>query len=458
MRPLKPFDALASLVALALGIVAAQAQTATNLTALEGLAPVSILDTTDIGLAALEANRSITGAIQTGAEQAPTLRPFPEQQQQALRDAFITFGNADALADGLGSTLDEIYRAQTSYKSTDDGQNATFTNVSPALARVIVFAIATTESDAGVAKYFFANATIDGKKPASPAAMAILKRVGGKPDIFGRTYGFPAGTEGANHLGNPRPFQIEPRFATITGKDFWGVDSGNIAYLRGPTQDLFDSPSYPSGHTTYGYTEALLLAMLIPERYPQMVARAAEYGNDRIILGAHYAMDVVAGRTLALYDLAQLLANCAGCVGVNRAGIEIDDFPQAMAAARADLVKVFEAACGGTIAQCAAKDNGRFAEPLKNLRFYEATQTYNLPVVYSKNANVTEDVGKLAPEAGHLLTIAFPSLTLAEADDILTATEGPGGGFLDNGSAFGLYSRLDLYAAAEKALMRGSTP
>jgi hypothetical protein len=58
----------------------------------------------------------------------------------------------------------------------------------------------------------------------------------------------------------------------------------------------------------------------------------------------------------------------------------------------------------------------------------------------------------LAPEAGYLLTVAFPYLTLAEADAILTETEGPGGGFLDNGSAFGVYSRLDLYKAAERAI------
>jgi hypothetical protein len=34
----------------------------------------------------------------------------------------------------------------------------------------------------------------------------------------------------------------------------------------------------------------------------------------------------------------------------------------------------------------------------------------------------------LTPEAGYLLTAAFPSLTLAQADAILTNTEGPGGG------------------------------
>jgi hypothetical protein len=72
-------------------------------------------------------------------------------------------------------------------------------------------------------------------------------------------------------------------------------------------------------------------------------------------------------------------------------------------------------------------------------------------VVYPKNAGRVEEVGKLAPEAGYLLTIAFPLLSLEQADQILTETEGPGGGFLDDGSAFGVYSRLNLYAAAGRA-------
>jgi hypothetical protein len=82
---------------------------------------------------------------------------------------------------------------------------------------------------------------------------------------------------------------------------------------------------------------------------------------------------------------------------------------------------------------------------------YSATQTYGLPVVYPQNAGKLEDVSKLAPEAGYLLTAAFPSLTLDQANQILTETEGPGGGFLDDGSSFGVYSRLNLYAAAGRA-------
>jgi hypothetical protein len=71
--------------------------------------------------------------------------------------------------------------------------------------------------------------------------------------------------------------------------------------------------------------------------------------------------------------------------------------------------------------------------------------------VYPRNAGLREDVGAIAPEAGYLLTAAFPSLSLQQADQILTETEGPGGGFLDNGSSFGVYSRLNLFAAAGKA-------
>ena len=86
-----------------------------------------------------------------------------------------------------------------------------------------------------------------------------------------------------------------------------------------------------------------------------------------------------------------------------------------------------------------------------NEAFYATTQTYGLAIAHPEIADKVEDVGALAPEAGNLLKAAFPKLTLEEANRILTETEGPGGGFLDNGSAFGVYSRLNLYAAAGRA-------
>jgi hypothetical protein len=164
---------------------------------------------------------------------------------------------------------------------------------------------------------------------------------------------------------------------------------------------------------------------------------------------------VLGGRTLATYDMAQLLANKQGYVGASCGGAKIDNFQDALKAARDDVVKALETKCGGTIAACARRDNGRFANAARNRIFYESTQTYGLPTVNALQARQTEDVAKLAPEAGYLLTTAFPYLTLERANAILTATEGPGGGFLDNGSSFGVYSRLDLYRAAEEAIEEG---
>jgi hypothetical protein len=429
----------------------AAAETQTNSDVLRGLTPVTTLTNTEAGRAALAANLANTGAIQNGTAGQPTLLPFADQQQQALRDAFITDGNAFQLADGLGTKLGDAYQRLTSYTRDADGK-IDYTNVSPAVANLIAFASTLTKTDSNAGKYFFANATTDGKKPVSAEASAILRQAGGVTDVFGKAYHLPAGSKGADAFGNSRPFQTEPSVLTFSGADFFGADTDSSSWLRGPAQNLVDSPSYPSGHTTHGYTESLLLALLVPQRYPEMVVRAAEYGNDRIIIGAHYAMDVLGGRTLATYDVAHLLANAAGYVGVERGGVRIDDFRQALDQARTDLTGALAGACGNTVEVCAGDDQSRFARPDDNARFFDTTQTYGLPAVFGQRATTPVDVGKVAPEAGYLLTAAYPYLSLDRANAILTATLGPAGGFLDDGSAFGVYSRLDLYRAAQQAL------
>jgi len=434
------------LAAFAIGVIIvvtgdANAQTATNIAVLKGLAPVTVLGKSTAGKAALAANYTVTGGIQTGAIRQPTLLPFADQQQQALKDAFITDGNVSELADGLGTTLGSAYLARAHYLDRDH-----FTNVAQSVADLIAYTNGTTRSDSNSGKFFFANATTDGKSPVSDEAAAILKAIGGTPDAFGKNYGRPAGSPGADAYGDSRPFQTEPSITLITGSDYFNVPADNTVYNRGPIMNLIDSPSYPSGHTTYGYMGSLLLAILVPDRYQQMMARAAEYGDDRILMGAHYAMDIIGGRTLATFDLAHLLANDPVYMNRSLKGAPaIKDYQAAITAARADLAAVLQAACGSTVEVCAREDIGRFSDSVANEAFHAVTQTYGLPAVYPQNV---EDVGKLAPEAGYLLTVAFPKLTLEQADRILTETEGPGGGFLDDGSAFGVYSRLNLYAAA----------
>jgi hypothetical protein len=264
--------------------------------------------------------------------------------------------------------------------------------------------------------------------------------------VFGKAYGHQAGSPGADPCGDSRPYQTEKTVLHYADPDYFGKPSNNTDYLSGPAQDLTDSPSFPSGHTTYGYTEATLLAILVPARYPQMIVRGAEYGNSRIIVGAHYAMDVIGGRTLAYYDLAQLLAGNPAYLGQKEGKAKpIANYLAAVRNARAELDMALAGAAHESVAVAAAQDTGRFSNAAADAAFYESTLTYGLPAVYPAKAEA------VPPQAGYLLTAAFPSLSLAQADKILTTTEAPGGGFLDDGSAFGVYSRLDLYRAGLEA-------
>jgi membrane-associated phospholipid phosphatase len=441
----------------ALGLIGpsiAQAQSTLNLNVLQGLVPFSTLLDTAAGRAALASNYTVTAAIQTGTARQPLLVPFAAQRDEALKDAFVTSGDAFQLADGLGTQLGGAYQALTSYVSNDDGKTSTFSSISTSVATLIAYTAGLTSADSAAAKTFFGNATTvtsAGAVPISKPAADMLASAGGTVDIFGKAYHHPAGSAATDPNGDSRPFQTESTIARYAGFDYFGVASRNVDYLTGPTQDLVRSPSFPSGHTTYGYTESLLLAVLLPQRFSQLIARAAEYGNDRIILGAHYAMDVIAGRSLAYFDVAHLLASSPSYVGRTFGHVTVNDYPLALAAAKADLIKALSGKCGVPIDACAAGDRSRFRDDAANEAFYEATQTYGLPVVYQATNRSSEDIATFAPEAGYILTTAFPKLTLAQADRILTETEGPGGGFLDDGSAFGVYSRLDLFRAAQRS-------
>jgi acid phosphatase (class A) len=61
--------------------------------------------------------------------------------------------------------------------------------------------------------------------------------------------------------------------------------------------DERDHTSYPSGHGAFGATCAILLAGMVPERSAQLFERGRQYGESRIIVGAHHPRDIEAGRT-----------------------------------------------------------------------------------------------------------------------------------------------------------------
>ena len=70
-----------------------------------------------------------------------------------------------------------------------------------------------------------------------------------------------------------------------------------------------NSASYPSGHATRGWTMALVLAELFPEKSGEILKVGYEYGESRVIVGYHYQSDVDAARIAAGAALVVLHAN-----------------------------------------------------------------------------------------------------------------------------------------------------
>lgn len=81
------------------------------------------------------------------------------------------------------------------------------------------------------------------------------------------------------------------------------IDEGEICQ---PKSELGDSYDYPSGHTTGGWTWALVLSDVAPERASQILARGRAYGESRIVCGAHNASAVDNGRLSATITMVHV--------------------------------------------------------------------------------------------------------------------------------------------------------
>jgi acid phosphatase (class A) len=90
-------------------------------------------------------------------------------------------------------------------------------------------------------------------------------------------------------FGRPRPYALEKRLK--------------------PVVPLPGGSSLPSGHATWGYITALMLADMVPERRVQILARADEFGRSRVIAGVHFPSDVESSRVAATIFTAFLFAS-----------------------------------------------------------------------------------------------------------------------------------------------------
>ncbi len=76
----------------------------------------------------------------------------------------------------------------------------------------------------------------------------------------------------------------------------WTFDPSLVGCSHGDKPDPLTS--YPSGHATVDYSLAVVLAALMPDRAGEIMARASDYAESRLVCGVHFRSDIAAGQTL----------------------------------------------------------------------------------------------------------------------------------------------------------------
>ena len=128
----------------------------------------------------------------------------------------------------------------------------------------------------------------------------------------------PASTSGSKYVFiSPRPWRMndegevipvddnddgETDLETIGGIDFEKYES-NVSIVpalkvcrRKASDGRRKDGGYPSGHTNAGYLGAIGYAYAVPERFSELLTRASELGENRIVSGMHSPLDVIGGR------------------------------------------------------------------------------------------------------------------------------------------------------------------
>ncbi|WP_323638788.1 phosphatase PAP2 family protein [Pectobacterium polonicum] len=233
------------------------------------------------------------------------------------------------------------------------------------------------------------------------------------------------------HFNYPRPF-LQPN-NTIHLVPDTAVIGDNKPYTA-------TGGAFPSGHTNTGYTDALLLAEMIPERFVPLIDRGARYGYSRVVLGVHYPLDVIGSRMIAERNVAHYLND--------------PQYRQLFEQAKAELRSALEKACGTTLSDCAKnspQDDPYAAPEMKT--FYHYTMTYGLPVQPGAASPVSVPEG-----AEVLLDAVLPKLSAAQRRNLMVKTalaDGyPLSGEPGDKGAQNFWQRLDLHEAVKLAQHR----
>ena len=206
------------------------------------------------------------------------------------------------------------------------------------------------------------------------------------------------------------------------------IDQSQLVYRDRPGGDAWASTSgaFPSGHTSQAYWQGTALATMLPELAPQILARTSEAGDNRIVMGAHYALDVIGGRMMGQHIVERRWSDPEFRVLLEEAAVE--------------LRTVLEAGCGDALADCIAADTP-YLPTEDALAVYRDRLDYDFAPI-----GATDEALTLPADAESLLISSHPALTPEQRRQVLTLTAIGPGAPLDQG-ARGSWQRIDLAAA-----------
>ena len=283
---------------------------------------------------------------------------------------------------------------------------------SPAVARYAV------DDNYAILKPSIANALGSKLAPAFSEALAAgqLPKTAallfGEDSILGKRV---STSKEKKHFQYPRPFEVAPQLIRRYG------DSRPDLYAA-----VKGSGSFPSGHTAWGYAQAFVIASLFPEVGPQVLARGAEYGYHRVVLGVHYPLDVIGGRMQAQATVAGMFSDPTVIA--------------ALTAARAEVRSVLAQRLGAPIPVIVAGQRPYLPTP-------QALSSYRQRATFSFLPTGPATALTVPAGAENLIRAAHPGLSDAALRDILVRTALPAGYPLDKTGPDGGWQRLDIARA-----------
>lgn len=209
--------------------------------------------------------------------------------------------------------------------------------------------------------------------------------------------------------------------------------------------------AYPSGHTNAGYLAAMGYAYAIPQRFSEMLTRASELGESRIVCGMHSPVDVIGGRIHSTIVASFALNNEEHTAAVeaayetaqtffgglaDEAGMSLYDYAHRTVEETGSVID-------GDNVHTEVYDNNDYDDHEANKALYRFRMTYGLSQDMTKAGQ-----DPIVPEGAEaLLKSRLPYLTDAQRRAVLYTTSLDSGyPILDSTNGWG---RLDLVTAAD---------